>query len=565
MLSTIACAAPGQPMSVPVFGTKRYHRSPAGPGSESGVASAALVVPQRNPHLLTPYYNQMSSFYDNQPISSALSSYGSAPIATMNAAQNYQNGYLTENGYYYYPRHEYHSYGMPTYHGDYKPTPFYYAPAPRYSYYDDRDIASNPMDDLHEEILHEDERDRQRELIPYGQESWYQTTNTGHGGARQQDELTNNFLKNLIEYNRQIDAQQRLQQQQQNELLQRDQEHKLQLQLQQQQLRQQQQQFNQQQPFGDEYDEYVELGDYEYEPQATENIYDMKKYEKQDNLPYKQYHQPQPLPGNFNDFEDEDVRQLKSLATHAKAQNLKSASATRNSMSHVNNIKYSSDENREDDENSNDKLAVNNWKQAQIQPESPAVAKSFAQYDNEPEEYDDDTWISWDRKRSSGATTLNNIEKWKNSLKKIEAIKAFDNRKPFSVKTFDETNARIHSTDNSATPSTLSTATQVTASILSHPATTAMPQSRIFGQKEVVLPRPASASQPQMFPHAPQNGAVQDANGNDDTDDDDSVYDNTDSAELNKRSSKDSPQSGNVYETIKQLIEMEHQLEKVIF
>lgn len=68
-----------------------------------------------------------------------------------------------ESAYYYpSPRHEMtgNMFGLPTYHGDYKPTPYYYAHGPSYSYTDDRDINSNPMDDLHEEMLQEDAMDR---------------------------------------------------------------------------------------------------------------------------------------------------------------------------------------------------------------------------------------------------------------------------------------------------------------------------------------------------------------------------------------------------------------------
>uniref|UniRef100_A0A336K6F4 CSON002107 protein n=2 Tax=Culicoides sonorensis TaxID=179676 RepID=A0A336K6F4_CULSO len=103
--------------------------------------------------------------------------------------------------YYQQPRRESGNYfGMPTYHGEYKPTPYYYAHGPSYSYTDERDVNSNPMDDLHEEMLQEDAIDR-GEYGPVGQEIWYESP--GHSS----DSLAKAnaaFLHNLMLYQKQF-------------------------------------------------------------------------------------------------------------------------------------------------------------------------------------------------------------------------------------------------------------------------------------------------------------------------------------------------------------------------
>uniref|UniRef100_A0A182S996 Uncharacterized protein n=1 Tax=Anopheles maculatus TaxID=74869 RepID=A0A182S996_9DIPT len=87
----------------------------------------------------------------------------------------------------------YTSYGLPTYRGEYKPTPYYYAHGPSYSYSDDHE-SSNPLDDLHEEMLQEDERERARDYYPVGQEQWYESPSRPDSA----------FLRNLILYNSQL-------------------------------------------------------------------------------------------------------------------------------------------------------------------------------------------------------------------------------------------------------------------------------------------------------------------------------------------------------------------------
>lgn len=87
-------------------------------------------------------------------------------------------------------------YGKPTYHGEYKPTKYYYARAPNYNYNDDHVEPENPLDDLHEEMLQEDQRDKQQQQqhMPVAQPQWFQNTD-------QPESLTNNFIRNLMLYN----------------------------------------------------------------------------------------------------------------------------------------------------------------------------------------------------------------------------------------------------------------------------------------------------------------------------------------------------------------------------
>lgn len=102
------------------------------------------------------------------------------------------------------PEREY-LYGKPTYHGEYKPTRYYYARAPSYSYYGDHmeSMSTNPLDDLHEEMLQED-HNRQRNW-PSNKDAaaaeWLQNANG------QPSSLTGNFMKNLMLYNNGMNTQ----------------------------------------------------------------------------------------------------------------------------------------------------------------------------------------------------------------------------------------------------------------------------------------------------------------------------------------------------------------------
>lgn len=123
------------------------------------------------------YYRAQPTYYNDYR-----GSYDQSELGNYNVDE--RNDQAADQEYYY---------GKPTYHGEYKPTRYYYARAPNYNYNDDHVDTENPLDDLHEEILQEDQRDRQQHQ-PVGQPKWFQ--NTG-----QPKSLTNNFLKNLMLYN----------------------------------------------------------------------------------------------------------------------------------------------------------------------------------------------------------------------------------------------------------------------------------------------------------------------------------------------------------------------------
>ncbi|XP_055541864.1 probable serine/threonine-protein kinase mps1 [Wyeomyia smithii] len=177
-------------LNYPVFGTKRYTRANLLPPSNYG---SSLSIPAYPP---APQYYDSPSQY-----TMALPSYSMNP----STADYYDDsGYYNSNYYYVPPVHRRHqrqdrypSYGLPTYRGEYKPTPYYYAHAPSYSYSDDREL-NNPLDDLHEEMLQEDERERARDYMPVGQEQWYESP------ARHSADST--FLRNLIMYNKQMNS-----------------------------------------------------------------------------------------------------------------------------------------------------------------------------------------------------------------------------------------------------------------------------------------------------------------------------------------------------------------------
>uniref|UniRef100_A0A182NUA2 Uncharacterized protein n=1 Tax=Anopheles dirus TaxID=7168 RepID=A0A182NUA2_9DIPT len=181
--------------SFPVFGTKRYTRSNLLPSGEYGGQGLSLPV----------YHMPNGRYYDAQLPPQY---FPFAPYAQPSSSDYYDDtGYYGDasKSYYYMPQQpsphrryqrnneRYTSYGLPTYRGEYKPTPYYYAHGPSYSYSDDHE-SSNPLDDLHEEMLQEDERERARDYYPVGQEQWYESPS-------RQDSA---FLRNLILYNSQL-------------------------------------------------------------------------------------------------------------------------------------------------------------------------------------------------------------------------------------------------------------------------------------------------------------------------------------------------------------------------
>ncbi|CAD7080170.1 unnamed protein product [Hermetia illucens] len=453
-------ATPTSSQSYPVFGTKRYHRAS---NNVQMPVPASLVA---NPS----YYNTPPKYY-----------YDQRPAY---AVPTYHETYPDDNPYYYYPRQEY--YGMPIYHGEYKPSSYYYAHAPSYSYYDDREVGTNPMDDLHEEILQEDERERQRELYPVAQEGWYE----GDGG--QQDELTNNFLRNLIAYNKQINAQEQQQQQEQMAIEQNEPK-----------PHQDYQNDRTAPMYEDEYADYAS-SEYEYVPEQTES-FSAKKFSQMEPEKYEKY----------SDVEDENERQLKFLAHRQKSQSL---------------------------QNNQHKHQPSHWDQ-QASPKSGHHNQNKATYAEEETgpEYEDDTWINWDRKRS-GNTQMKIFPQ----PQKDESIEAFTNRKPtLFVGKPSSTVRPVVGKEPSKTASSTSTSSTTTTTSTMKPK-----HSGIFtGQKEVVLPRPAGSFPRSMFVKPLQNAAQ--------TEGLNAVQETPEKAQNGVKS------SAGVYDTIKQLIAMQQQFQQV--
>lgn len=148
---TLLQLVPGSVDSYPTFGTKRFqqHNSPHHLQEQQYVAPPVqMFAPLQS-------YGDDSGYYADDP-----------------------------SNYLYYAPHDprYHSYGVPSYHGDYKPTQYLYAQGPTYRYYEGKEAATNPLDDLHEEMLEEDEREREEKLHQreqqmrhqYGQQKHYQ-------------------------------------------------------------------------------------------------------------------------------------------------------------------------------------------------------------------------------------------------------------------------------------------------------------------------------------------------------------------------------------------------------
>ncbi len=393
--------------SYPVFGTKRYHRA----------INAKGIMPVYN----APYYEE--------------------PVPV----QAYPRYPSESNNFYYLPRRESQYYGLPTYRGEYKPTQYYYAHSPSYSYYDDRSEQANPLDDLHEEMLQEDQRERQRDYS-IGQETWYENP------ATKQDKLTNVFLKNLIAYNNK----------------QMNQEPELNSQ-------------------SGEFDDYNDGNDAEYYDQGSNNNLNIRKYSNHQQQQQQQQQQQHHYENDFKENEDKDVTDLNSLAQ--KSYN----------------------------------------KEPISQSNYPDYQQDLGNAYEEDPEYDDDTWINWSSKRSG------------NSADKKIGLATFSDRKPSTEQHLHKPIVTVPTTKQSKPPSEATTTTQRTDSAKS---------SKVFGsgQKEIVLPRPATPvrtpfSEPlmEMLTH----NSIQDKR------------------QVSTNSKTKSPTT--VYDTIRQLIAMEHDLDKVSY
>lgn len=392
ILSLVAVLiAPITSFSYPVFGTKRYHRAINSKG----------IMPVFN----TPYYDE--------------------PLPAQSAYPRYQG----DSNYYYLPRRESQYYGLPTYRGEYKPTQYYYAHSPSYSYYDDRSEQANPLDDLHEEMLQEDQRERLRDYS-IGQETWYENP------AAKQDKLTNVFLKNLIAYNKQMSQEPELKSE------------------------------------NGEFDDYNDGNDAEYYDQGSNNNLNIRKYSSH------QQHQ-----SDFKENEDKDVMDLNSLA--------------------------------EKDQNKNEQLSQSNYDYQQDLGNT---------YEEDPE-YDDDTWINWSSKRSA-----NNVD--------TIGLATFSDRKPSMEQHLHKPIVSVHTTKKpqSKSPADVTSTQQIDTSkgvkVLGS------------GQKEIVLPRPAT---PVRTPFS------------------EPVMEMLTHNAIHDKRQVNSKTPSTVYDTIRQLLAMEHDLDKVSY
>uniref|UniRef100_A0A182F6B9 Uncharacterized protein n=1 Tax=Anopheles albimanus TaxID=7167 RepID=A0A182F6B9_ANOAL len=451
LLLTLRSAAGSLPAapSYPVFGTKRYTRGNLIPTSEYGGGSGAL-----SGALGLPVYHRLPTgrYYD-----APLTSPQYFPFAPYQQMQPSSSDYYDDTGYYgdgaksfyYLPpppqpqsqhlryqrnNERYTSYGLPTYRGEYKPTPYYYAHGPSYSYTDDHE-SSNPLDDLHEEMLQEDERERAMDYYPVGQEQWYESPSRPDSA----------FLRNLILYNQQLQNFNRgtPMQQQQRSMIDGSNE--------------------------DDFEEYDEPEqDYEYDGAI-----------------------PDPEPG-YDSYYGAGYA-APDAGTRYETSGGNSASSNRDALSKLNSLRSSMAMNHIDDEDDEEvqelKSLIHQQKSSQqrlppmfVDKMAPFVLKN--QHDYQPayeptdnwqkdspsynaydydNEYDDGSWSHWDRKRN------------------VQPKKA-----TFASKTTPQetttTKATITAKPAGASVPTSTTSAPVTIKAVAHQP----------GQKEVVLPRPTN-------------------------------------------------------------------------
>lgn len=517
----------------PVFGTKRYHRS----GATGAGGGHSLIAQQQQ---------QLQSYYDEpSPVNYMPATY---------ANQDYPAD--VDSSFYYMPRRESEYYGLPTYRGEYKPKPYYYAHGPSYSYYDDRNEQANPLDDLHDEMLQEDERERMRDQPQLDDSEWYDTASaTGAAGSNSMmpsrpDKLTNAFLRNLILYNKEIAANK--QQRKQYEaaaaavrdydeeyddrnggggiaVSPADGEYYEPLEIEHLQMREQNR--HQQQPQQRAYDSYDK---YDFYDVASSG----KKNQRKPSAATKTVKQ-----SSAKDIEeDKDVQELKSLAAAAtKAEKQQRRKQNREEKERQKQLKKQQKQRQQQllkeqqEEERRQQLELERQQQRRLQllqqqqlhaQTQPMYADyqqdNVGDYDSDSASYnDDDAWINWERKRSYVGQPL--------------PIFGFDDRKPVPVQL----------TSSTTTSTQKPTATETSTTIKEQ-----KPKAAADGQKEVVLPRPATPvrhpfSSPvmELLTH---NAAVQD---------DDDEQDTKPATNVAGKST--------VYDTIKQLLAMNKNLEKV--
>lgn len=536
MLIVIACCltAPISANPYQVFGTKRYHRSSG--NSRSLVAPAPVA-----------YQPQAQQYYDEPYLlpSDSYSAGGSG--AAVYAPES-------DNSYYYMPQRESQYYGLPTYRGEYKPKPYYYAHGPSYSYYDDRNEQANPLDDLHEEMQLEDERERQREMPVGAEENWYDN-------QQRPDKLTNTFLKNLILYNKELAVNK-------------------------------ERQFESPAPAASDFVDYEdpntaavadyyeqlpqEMSRHQLQMQQQEELQQQQLLQKQQQQQYQKQqrhqqlkHQPQQRKSDIyadgidsTVVVDKDVQELKSLANKNNQRKTKQEREQQRAIKQQQKqqkqrerqqqklLKKQLEEQQrqllEHERQQQQRMLLLQQQQQQQQLLNQPMYTDYqqdnvAEYDAAEPEYDETSWINWDRKRSLLIDMEPQYQQHQSPPQLSDHFFGFDDRKPvpFPQKT-----------------TTFSSSSVTTSSPII--GTTIAPQKQQvladdgtyhIGQKEVVLPRPAtpvrhpfSAPVLEMLTH---NAAT--------TQDEEDRNDALEHVGVKT----------NVYDTIKQLLTMDQKLNKV--
>lgn len=352
--------------------------------------------------------------------------------------------YRANPNYYYYPQQrEYQEtlYGIPTYHGEYNPKPYYFA-RPSYMTEDDRLETTNPLDYLHEEILEENERARNNAA----------------------------FMQNLALYNKQIDS----------------------IQGRQQQLQQAEQMYNLKPSSEFDDDDLMEQPTDWYDQTAIlldPSTYDSYVPQQQQQQPQKQQYQ---YPQRPTDYDDEMVKELRDLKQNRK-NSPRSGGYQMPKQQLYNNFDWQSDmpaENEDEDE---------------------------MELDN-----DYDTWINWGGQKR-------NIQP-KKDIADGKQTQVFGKQSKGTVKP--------STTVTTQKPSTTSKSSSTTAK--SSVETSKLLGKLHKGQKEVVLPRPAT---PVRRPFS------------------ESIMKSLGSKFDEKQSSAE--QTAPIYKTIKQIIDMEQNLSHV--
>lgn len=176
----LICLVPYYSTAHPIYGTKRYGRSSAGPPNNWGMSSVLHVPSYYLQAMPRPHTYPPLTFYDHV------------------------NPYAPDYDEYYYPD----SLSYPLYYPSYPAArtsdlyqsflPYYYGERAYPGYYD----VVDPIEDIQEEMLQQDqEREQREESLPIGQETWYETDETAPQQGDSLDDVNAAFMKNLMIYN----------------------------------------------------------------------------------------------------------------------------------------------------------------------------------------------------------------------------------------------------------------------------------------------------------------------------------------------------------------------------